>query len=288
MKHWYLSALFMACILAAGAASAAASEPTGGSAGAPDNATIARTITIPFFDGIKLQTTNAYPKLTNANHMIDDINDLTGGNLRDWGTIDILTADVVLWKDLSKYFKTDVAVSYTSGSLLSSSSGFKGTPLDMGIRMRQRYTTLEVWTNLYYYPFTTTYKDQYVSGHVIEPFLAVGLGHVFFRSESVFKFRKHNILYNRIRNNWYGSEWAFKAMTGFNVNPGAFSPRFKRWVITFSAFQIWNRLQGHSSMHLTDGLKVFNRPVNADIRTNNRMDIDLTGYHFSLAVGRYF
>ncbi len=253
-----------------------------------DNQTEQKKLKIPFFDGMKIQTTNAYPKLTNANHMIEDLNDLTGSNLRDWDTINIFTLDFVFWKDLNKFFKTDFAVSITSGSLLSSSNGFKGTPLDTAIRMRQRYTTLELWTNLYFYPFTTDYKDEYKSGHIIEPFFAVGFGYTFFRSESVFKFRRRNLFYNRVRNNWNGGEFAYKLMTGFNVNLGNISPRMDRWVVTFSAFQIWNRLKGHSDMHLTDGLKIRGRPVDIDVRKDNRMDIDLTGYHFSLAIGRYF
>ncbi len=247
-----------------------------------------KKINIPFFDGIKLQISNAYPKLTNANHMIEDVNKTAGSSLRDWDTIDIFTLDVVLWKDLSKYFKTDFAVSVSTGSLVSSSNGFNGTPLDMGIRMRQRYSTIEFWTNFYYYPFTTDYRDEYRSGHIIEPFIAAGIGYTFFRSESVFKIRKGNLLYNRIRNNWNKGEWAYKMMTGFNVNLGNVTPELDRWVITCSAFYIWNRLKGRSNLHLTDGMTVFGRPVNVNIQKSNRMDIDLTGPCFSLAIGRYF
>jgi hypothetical protein len=247
-----------------------------------------KKIKVPFFDGIKLQTTNCYPKLTNANHMIENVNDLTGSSLRDWDTIIIQTIDVVLWKDLSKYFKTDFAVAVSTGSLVSSSNGFRGTPLEMGIRMRQRYSVVEFWTNFYFYPFTTDYKDEYKSGHVIEPFIAAGFGYTFFRSESVFKLRKGGVFYNRIRNNWNGGEWATKLMTGFNVNLGNVSPKMDRWVITFSAFLIWNRLKGHSNMHLTDGLQVFGRPVDVNLQKSNRMDIDLSGSYFSLAIGRYF
>jgi len=247
-----------------------------------------RKFRIPLFDGVKLQTSNCNPKLTNANHMIDDVNSLTGSSLRDWDTIIIQSLDIVLWKDLSKYFKADFAVAVATGSLLSSSNGFNGTPLDMAIRMRQRYTAVELWTNLYFYPFTTDYKDKYNSGHIIEPFIAVGLGYTFFRSESVFKIRKRNLFYNRIRNNWNDGYWGYKMMTGFNVNLGNVSPRLNRWIITFSAFQIWNRLKGHSNMHLTDGMKICERPVNFNIQKSNRMDIDLTGPCFSLAVGRYF
>jgi len=247
-----------------------------------------RKFRIPLFDGVKLQTSNCNPKLTNANHMIDDVNSLTGSSLRDWDTIIIQSLDIVLWKDLSKYFKADFAVAVATGSLLSSSNGFNGTPLDMAIRMRQRYTAVELWTNLYFYPFTTDYKDKYNSGHIIEPFIAVGLGYTFFRSESVFKIRKRNLFYNRIRNNWNDGYWGYKMMTGFNVNLGNVTPRMDRWVITFSAFQIWNRLKGHSKMHLTDGMKIYGRPVNVDIQKSSRMDIDLTGPYFSLAVGRYF
>lgn len=243
---------------------------------------------IPFFDGIKFQITNANPKLSNANHMIDDINSLTGAKLRDWDSIHIFTLDIVLWKDLSKYFKADFAISATTGSLLSSSKALPDSPLEMGIRMRQRYSDLMFWTNLYYYPFTTNYKDKYRSGHIIEPFIAAGLGYTLFRSESVFKIRKENMLYNRIRNNWYGSDWGYKMMTGFNINPENISPKLKGWVITFSTFYIWNRLKGHSNMHLTEGLKITGKKYGLDLKAGNRMDIDLTGLCFSLAIGHYF
>ena len=255
-----------------------------------DSTALARgkKIKIPFFDGVKLQITNAHPKLTNASHMIRDINILTGSNLRDWDSIDIFTLDVVFWKDLSRYFKADLAVSGTTGSLVASGKAFPDTPLEMGIRMRQRYSDLMVWTNLYYYPFTTNYKDRYKSGHIFEPFIAVGLGYTLFRSESVFKLRKKNLLYNRVKNNWYGHGWGYKMMTGFNINPENISSKLEGWVITFSAFYIWNRLKGHSNMHLTDGLKIGGRQAGLDIQADNRMDIDLTGPCFSLAIGHYF
>ena len=243
---------------------------------------------VPFFDGIKLQTTNCNPKLTNANHMIRDINRLTGSRLRDWDTIVIQSLDVVLWKDLSRYFKADIAVGGTTGSLLSSSNGFKGTPFDTAIRMRQRYGAVQLWTNLYFYPFTTDCRDEYKSGRILEPFIAAGFGYTFFRSESVFKMRRGNFSYSRIRNNWNDGYWAYKMMAGFNVNLCNLAQRLDGWVITVSAFQIWNRLKGHSSMHLTDGLNIGGRRVPADVRKRNRMDIDLSGPYFSLAVGHYF
>lgn len=288
MKSLSQSIIFLFIILCASAylpfvREAKAAEAADGNIRAEE-----RKFRIPFFDGVKLQTSNCNPKLTNANHMIDDVNSLTGSSLRDWDTIIIQSLDIVLWKDLSKYFKTDFAVSIATGSLVSSSNGFNGTPLDMAIRMRQRYTAVELWTNLYFYPFTTDYKDEYKSGHIIEPFVAVGLGYTFFRSESVFKIRKGNLFYNRIRNNWNDGYWGYKMMTGFNVNLGNVTPRMDRWVITFSAFQIWNRIKGHSNMHLTDGMKIFGRPVNINIQKSNKMDIDLTGPYFSLAIGRYF
>ncbi len=243
---------------------------------------------IPFFDGIKYQVSNANPKLSNANHMIEDLNTLTGARLRDWDSIHIFTFDIVLWKDLSKHFKTDFAISATTGSLVSSSKALPGTPLEMGIRMRQRYSDLMFWTNLYFYPFTTNYKDEYKSGHIIEPFIAVGLGYTMFRSESVFKIRKKNMLYTRVRNNWYGGNWGYKIMTGFNINPENISPRLKGWVITFSAYYIWNRIKGHSNMHLTEGLKIGGKKLDIDLKAKNRMDIDITGPCLSIAIGHYF
>ncbi len=245
-------------------------------------------IRIPFFDGIKLQTTNIYPKLTNANHMIRDINTMTGSSLRDWDTIWVESIDIVLWKDLSKYFKTDFAVAYSSGSLLSSSTGFRGMPMAVGIRMRQRYSALAMWTNLYFYPLTTNCRDEYRSGLLLEPFVAAGLGYTYFRSESVFKLRKQNLLYDRVRVNWNDSEWGCKLMVGFNLNLGKINPRLEKWLITVSAFQVWNRLKGNAVTHFTDGLKLGGVPVNVDLRASRRMDIDLSGQYYSLAIGVYF
>jgi len=255
-----------------------------GAAGAP----VQHTFAIPFFDGVKLQTSTCLPKLTNANHLIADINHLTGSNLKDWDTMLIQTVDLVLWKDLSKYFKADVAVAGSTGSLISSGTGFQGTPLDMAIRMRQRYSAVEVWSNLYYYPLTTDCKGSYASGRIIEPFIAAGLGYTFFRSETVFKLRKGSSFYNRARSNWTGGEWGLKMMTGFNVNLGNISPRMDRWIITVSAFQLWNRLKGHAKLHPTDELKLGRRRVPVDVTARQRLAIDLTGPYFSFAVGRYF
>ncbi len=234
---------------------------------------------VPFFDGIKFQITNANPKLTNASHVIHNINDLTGTDLDDWDDIDIFTLDLVLWKDLSRYFKTDFAIAGTVGELTDSSTATKLQPLAQSIRMRQRYSALMLWTNLYYYPFKTNCRS-YKSGNIIEPFIAGGLGYTFFRAESTFKIRG-DFIEGRIRNNWNGNDWAFKMMTGFNINPGNINPKLEGWVVTFSAFYIWNRMKGHSSLNYSSGLpKLLASPV--------RMDIDLTGYNFSLAVGHYF
>ena len=238
---------------------------------------------VPGFDGIKFQITNANPKLTHASHEIHDLNTQFGTDLDDWDDIDIFTLDLVLWRDLSRYFKADFAIAGTVGELTDSDTGSVdlgpfSTPLP--IRMRQRYSTLMIWTNLYYYPFKTNCRS-YKSGNIIEPFIAGGLGYTFFRSESTFKLRGDPAygLDGRVRNNWNGNDWAFKMMTGFNINPGNINPKLEGWVVTFSAFYIWNRMKGHSSLNNTTGLP-FPSPV--------RMDIDLTGYNFSLAVGHYF
>jgi len=241
-----------------------------------------------FFDGIKLQTSNCNPKLTNANHLIHAINRATGSNLDDWDSLLIQSLDLVLWRDISKYLKTDVAIAGSTGSLLSSSTACRTKPYDASLRMRQRYSALEVWSNLYFYPLTTNCRDEYRSGYVVEPFVAVGLGYTWFRSESVFKLRKGNYFYDRVRTNWNSGEWGYKMMTGFNVNLGNLSPRMNRWIVTVSAFQIWNRLKGLAAVHLTDGLKINGRRVRTDLRARQRMDIDLTGPYFSVAVGRYF
>jgi hypothetical protein len=255
---------------------------------ASDNGTRGEAFKIPFFDGIKLQTTYLEPKLTNANHQIRGINRLTGTRLKDWDTMWIQTVDIVLWKDLSRYFKVDCAVAYSSGKLLDSSRAFAGGPAEFGIRMRQRYTAIAVWTNLYWYPLTTDCKGVYASGRVFEPFVAVGLGHTFFKSESVFKMRKGGWLYNQIRNDWRTSDWAWKMMVGFNINLGNVRPQLQGWVVTCSAFQIWNRMKGHSTMYLTDVLRIGNRRIPARLKKRNRMDIDLSGPYFSIAIGRYF
>jgi len=245
-------------------------------------------VRIPFFDGIKLQTSNCNPKLTYANHVIKRINKLTGTSLPDWDSLLIQSLEVVLWKDLSRYFKADFAFGGSTGSLLGSSTALQRTPFDFGIRMRQRYAAFEMWTNLYFYPLTTTYKPFSRSERLYEPFVAAGLGYTFFRSEVVFKVRKTNMFYDRLRSNWNEGYWGFKIMTGFNINLGKISPGLDKWLITCSAYQIWNRLKGHARMHLTDGLKLYGRQVHVDIRARTRMDIDLTGQYYSIAVGRYF
>ncbi len=237
-----------------------------------------KKLNVPFFDGIKFQITKAKPKLSNATHEIHDLNSQFGTDLDDWDDIDIFTLDVVLWKDLSRYFKTDFAIAGTTGELTDSSptNNLPGASL----RMRQRYSALLFWTNLYYYPFKTNCRS-YKSGNIIEPFIAGGLGYTLFRSESTFKFRNTpgGVYDGRVRNNWNGNDWAFKVMTGFNINPGNINPKLEDWIVTFSAFYIWNRMKGHSSLNNNTGLPFPER---------TRMDIDLTGYNFSLAVGHYF
>jgi hypothetical protein len=235
---------------------------------------------VPGFDGIKFQITNANPKLTHASHEIHDLNTQFGTDLDDWDDIDIFTLDLVLWRDLSRYFKVDFAIAGTVGELTDSDTGNILGVIPMDLRMRQRYSALLLWTNFYYYPFKTNCRS-YKSGNIIEPFIAGGLGYTFFRSESTFKIRNSPVssLNGRIRNNWNGNDWAFKMMTGFNINPGNINPKLEGWVVTFSAFYIWNRMKGHSSLNNTTGLPFPN---------GVRMDIDLTGYNFSLAVGHYF
>ena len=286
--HCLVPAFFLALLLCAAFFFCQPAPCFAGEAPAASGESGSGKFKIPFFDGIKLQTSNSQPKLTNANHVIGDINHLTGSDLKNWDTMTIQTIDLVLWKDLSKYFKTDFAVAGATGSLISSSTGFSQTPLDVAIRMRQRYSAVELWSNIYFYPLTTDYKDQYASGRIIEPFIAAGLGYTFFRSEAAFKLRKGGYFYDSAKSNWSQNEWGYKMMTGFNVNLGNVSPQMKRWLITVSAFQIWNRLQGHAKMHLTDELKIGGRRIPVDITARQRMDIDLSGPCFSIAVGRYF
>jgi len=50
-----------------------------------------KKLKVPFFDGIKFQITKARPKLTNASHVIHNINDVAGTDLDDWDDIDIFT-----------------------------------------------------------------------------------------------------------------------------------------------------------------------------------------------------
>ncbi len=239
---------------------------------------------VPGFDGIKFQITKARPKLTHASHEIHALNTQFGTDLDDWDDIDIFTLDLVLWRDLSRYFKTDFAISGTVGELTDSdTASFYGGLAEAPLRMRQRYSTLMFWTNLYYYPFKTNCRS-YKSGNIIEPFIAGGLGYTFFRSESTFKIR-NNPFEGRIRNNWNGNDWAFKMMTGFNINPGNINPKLEGWVVTFSAFYIWNRMKGHSSYNYSSGL---NPAFESALGSSTRMDIDLTGYNFSLAIGHYF
>lgn len=246
-------------------------------------------IEVPFFDGIKLQTTNIHPRLTNANHMIRDINRVTGSSLRDWDTMVIQSLDVLLWHDLSPHLKVDVAVGGATGSLLSSSTAFRGSPVATAIRMRQRYSALEVWTNLYYFPLTTDcVRSGYRSGRLLEPFLAAGAGYTWFRSESVFKMRMQRTLYNRARCNWNAGAWAWKIYAGCNFNLRAVSKKLDGWVLTVAAWQVWNRLQGHATLHLTDGLRVGGHRVNVDVQRRRDMDIDLSGQYYSFAVGWYF
>ena len=74
-------------------------------------------------------------------------------------------------------------------------------------------------------------------------------------------------------------------MTGFNINPGNINPKLEGWVVTFSAFYIWNRLEGHSNYNYSSEL---NPLLESTLGSNTKMDIDLTGYNFSLAIGHYF
>jgi len=237
---------------------------------------------------MKLETTNCHPKLTNANHVIQNINRATGSHLKDWDSMTIQSLDLLLWKDLSKYFKADFAVAGSTASLISSSTCFQHTPLNTAIRMRQRNSAVELWSDLYYYPLTTDYKNQYASGRIFEPFIAPGLGYTFFRSEAAFKLHKGGYFYDRATSNWNSREWGCKMMVGFNVNLGNIAPQMNRWVVMVSAFEMWNRLKGNAKLHLTDELKIGGRRIPADITARQKMDLDLSGPYFSIAVGRYF
>ena len=242
---------------------------------------------IPFFDGVKLQSTYIKPKLTNANHLIGDVNPLTGTKLDAWNSKWIQSVDLVLWRDLSPHFKMDVCVGYASGTLASSSDAFGGTRAQMHVRMTQLYTCWQLWSNLYYYPWGTGFRTQ-PSGKLFEPFVGIGLGYSLFRSKSVFKLTKPGVLKNRIRVHWWGNALAYKLQTGLTINPGRIAPQLKRWVINLTGFYVWNRMTGNSTAHYTEGLEVCGRPVGIDARSPMRMDIDISGYYLSLAIGRYF
>ena len=238
-----------------------------------------------FFDGGKIQITNSYPKLTHANHQIDFINDIARTNLRDLDSKDIFTLDFVLWKDLSKHFRVDIAVSLFSGALETSDKGFKNT-LNINTRFRQRYDVLSLWSNFFYYPLTYNYKEH-KPNRLIDPFLAAGLGYTILRSETAIKFRRKNS-YDRVINNYNDKAVGYKLMVGFDLNLGRLSKGLERYGLTFTVSHIWNRMKGHANTHLTKDLKIRNRNIDVDLRHKERMDIDLSGMCYSLALSYKF
>jgi hypothetical protein len=253
---------------------------------APHKNTFREAVEYPlhFFDGIKIQITNSHPKLTHVNHQVDFINRIARTNLRDWDSMDIFTFDIVLWKDLSKYFKIDFAVAVSSGALETSDKAFRNT-LSISTRFRQRYDVLLFWTNLYYYPLTCTFQNS-APNRILDPFLAIGLGYTFLREETSVKFRKGK-LYDRVITNYNDRSVGYKLMVGFDVKLGKFSKSLEKFGLTFTAYQIWNRMKGHANVHLTEGLKV-GRQIDIDLKYKEPMDIDLTGIHFSVALSYRF
>ncbi len=238
-----------------------------------------------FFDGGKIQITNSHPKLTHSNHQIDFVNDVARTNFRDLDSIDVFTLDFMLWKDLSKHCRIDITVSLFSGALETSDKGFRNT-LNINTRFRQRYDVMSLWSNLYYYPLTYNYKEH-KPNRLIDPFLAIGLGYTILRSETTIKFRKR-ASYDRVTINYNDKAVGYKLMLGFDFNLGRLSKDLERYGLTFSVCHIWNRMKGHANSHLTEDLKIGSRNIDIDLRHKERMDIDLTGVCYSVALSYRF
>jgi len=237
-----------------------------------------------FFDGVKLQITNSYPKLTHVKHQIDFVNAVAQTNLRDWDSMDIFTLDLVVWKELTKYLKVDFAVAVSSGALLTSDTAFR-TTLRVNTRFRQRYDILMLWSNIYFYPLTYNYKDNRPN-RLIDPFFALGLGCSILREETAIKFRK-GAFYDRVVTNFNDIDVAYKVMAGIDLNLGRMTERLERYGLTFTVYKIWNRLEGHANTHLTEGLSL-GMPVGIDLHYKEPMDVDITGLCFSLALSYRF
>ena len=237
-----------------------------------------------FFDGAKIQLTYSQPKLTHVNHQIDMINNLLNTNLRDWDSKNIFTVDLVLWKELLKYFKVDFAVVLSSGALKTSDTAFRNT-LHFNTRFRQKYDILMLWSNFYYYPLTYNIKEH-KPDRLFDPFFGGGLGYTFLREETSVKLSKGGF-YNKVLSNYNDKEIGYKVLGGFDMNLGKLSNRLENWGLTFTVLKIWNRMKGHANVHLTEDLRGI-KPIDIDLRYKERMDIDLTGMNYSIAISYKF
>jgi hypothetical protein len=113
-------------------------------------------------------------------------------------------------------------------------------------------------------------------------FIGGGMGYTFLREETSIKLRQRRF-YNRIKSNYNDKDIGYKLLAGFDVNLAKLSKRIDHWGITITAFKIWNRMKGHANVHLTEDLKIL-APIKIDVGYKERMDVDLTGMCYSIAL----
>lgn len=100
------------------------------------------------------------------------------------------------------------------------------------------------------------------------------------------KFRRLGF-YNRVLTNFNEKNVGYKVLAGFDVNLGKLSKRMDKFGLTFTVLKIWNRMKGHSNVHLTEDLRIIT-PINVDLGYKEPMDIDLTGMNYSIALSYRF
>ncbi len=233
-----------------------------------------------FFDGVKFQITNAYPRLTHADHQIEKINNALDTHYKNWNSMTIFTIDAGIWKNLNDYFKADLLAVLSSGAIKDRGESYFNTPT----KFRQGYDVLILTSNLYYYPLSYQ-KDS----RLIDPFVGLGVSYTFVREETTVKINNKYVK-DKMHSIYYDNGMGSRFLAGVDLNFQS------HWSMSVIGIYSWNRVKGEAKVHATEGLRINGKRIDHDIHTNTdfqlggneKMDIDFGGPSISLILNYKF
>jgi hypothetical protein len=202
-------AALLACLAVAGSAPASAGDPA------------------PSYFTFYLQ--QSFPKQTNTNNQIQQINDMFGTNFNDWSDVTNLSIGAQYFKRVSPYWKVGAQLDYSQGSI----KGDATIPTEAGpatLSFEQRYNTyFDVYAVAHFLPCPSCTK--------VVPFIYGGIGYGYEKDKTTLTLQNDYLDENLTVNNdgWFPT---YSAGVGIDVPLSSKDT----WYLEFGGAYVWARM----------------------------------------------